>query len=762
MDRFQKHIYNLIYASLVFCLVYMFGLGIGLELNIFLQIILAFIGSLVVKFFLLNPLFLYSLIAMTILGAVLVHRFISPILVTVGERIFFLFDNIIGNIQGKENIAPDNMLIFWGILIIFVSLFTAFIFFKLKNIFLLLPPYVGTFIIYWYNFYDKAYWVLSIFLVIFFFHMGLDKYYKNRAKTKSPANYAAEGSIKLWLKTVSTYSLLIVFIALLLPKSNKNVNWPWLSQTVYNIYPGIENLRSNNSSSRESGKASLFDFSITGFQNNPSKLGGPVSLSDKKIMTVYAEEAVYLRGNVMHTYTGNQWQSILGTLRNHQLGQDFSGLSEYEQKNYYDELYITITNHSFASTTVFSPYMAVEVNSKDDHVVNVSNDNILFFPDGVYDRESYVVKVQKPLPYGLLVSRGLVQNKKNIANLSKYLQVPDNRISMRTKELVREIVKDSKGDFQKAVAIEKYLRNNYNYNLEVNQVPEGKEFIDHFLFDEKEGYCTYFATAMAIMLRLEGIPSRYIEGYLTQETDEPGEYEVRQKNAHAWVEAFIEPVGWMTFEPTPVYPIQPRLENYRPSEVRSEAVLDDQILPDRVPRDSARDIIIDDNFGFENEENGPLFDRSYEDEPIISRRIITDILLILLLLIIPVRFIIGFSKHICQEMRANKLSNNNKIIYLYKQITKLMELLGYPQEYGETHYEYANRIAYKFYIHNVKGIQEITDIFVRSKYSTSPASDEEVLDLKLYRKTLEKRLRSYWNPIIYYYRKYVKKGYRIN
>ncbi len=763
MDRAQKLIYSLIYASLVFCLVYMLGLGIGMELNIFLQMLGVFIGSMVVKFFLLNPVILVAILAMSILGSVLVHRFISPILVIAGERIFLLFDNIVGNLQGKENIASDNMLIFWGILVVLVSLFTAFILFKRNKIFQLLPLYLGSFIVYWYNFYDKAYWMLSMFLIIFLVLMGLDKYYKKRLDSKTPTNYDVDNPINLWLKTVSIYSLLIVFIALMLPKGNGHIEWPWLQQAVYSIYPNIENLRSNNSSNSESGKESLFTFSITGFQENSSKLGGPVNLSDRKIMTVQADESVYLRGNVKHTYTGEQWKSITGTLKNQQLGQDFSGLSEYEQKNYYDELYITITNHAFASTTIFSPYMAVEVNSRDDHVLNVSLDNILFFPDGVYDRESYVVKVQKPLSYEILVSHGLHLKKESIADLGKYLQLPENKISLRTKELVGEIIKDAKGDFQKAVAIESYLRNNFEYNLEVSEVPEGKEFIDHFLFDEQEGYCTYFATSMAIMLRLEGIPSRYIEGYLTEKTDEAGVYEVRQRNAHAWVEAFIEPVGWMTFEPTPVYPMQPRLENYQPSEANDGyRAIEELDLYDINPRAGLNDLIVDDGLGYEGGEENPLFDDISDADPAKLRRRITDILLFVLILIIPIKFLIGLLKHIAQEISTNRLSNNNRIIYLYKQIIRLLELLGNPQEHGETHYEYANRIAYKFYVHNVKGIQEITDIFVRSKYSTSTASREDVLDLKEYRKTLEKRLRSYWNPIIYYYRKYVRKGYLKN
>ena len=73
---------------------------------------------------------------------------------------------------------------------------------------------------------------------------------------------------------------------------------------------------------------------------------------------------------------------------------------------------------------------------------------------------------------------------------------------------------------------------------------------------------------MAIMLRLEDIPSRYVEGYLARNQVDKNRYEVRQRNAHAWVEAFIEPIGWVTFEPTPAYPLTNGLERRNYSQER--------------------------------------------------------------------------------------------------------------------------------------------------------------------------------------------------
>lgn len=747
-NKSQKLLFNLIYASFVFCLVYLFGLGMGLKLNIMLQVLIVLLGSIMVKFFLLNPLILYGLLAISSLITILIHRFVSPILFTIIERILSLFKNIIAHLQGKESIASDNMLLFWAILIILVSLFTAFILFRSKNIYLLLPIYIVSFLYYWYNFFNQAYWMISIFLLAFFILIGLNKYSQKKL----------QNLYNPWFHTLTTYSILIVFIALLLPKSYNYMEWPWLQQKVYTIFPFIEDLRSYDIYSRKSGNATLFNFSITGYQSESSKLGGPVNLSDKRIMTVRVSDSTYLRGNVKQVYTGNSWDTIIEPSANYGLKQDFSGISQEEQKIYYKQEYITITYHDFASTTLFSPYKPAKVSFSDNHMLKVNRDDVLVFSNGVYNGESYLVLVQKPLPYGMLVSLGIDQKKKDMTDLNIYLQIPKDKITERTKDLVREIVKDTKDDFEKAVAIENYLRNNYKYSLDVEYVPENQEFIDYFLFEEKEGYCTYYATSMAVMLRLSGIPSRYIEGYLAKDSIETGVYEVKHENAHAWVEAFIEPVGWMTFEPTPAYPVESRLENYQLNESDKDMELNETRESTRGPRKDIDDQIID---GDQTIIDGrkPDYEEDYKDIPTGLPSNTVDLFIIILLLIIPLRFLVGFLQYSYREAKAKKLSNNKRVIYLYRQILRLKELMGYPQLYGETHYEYANRIAYKFYSYDEIGIKEITEIFVKSKYSSFPSSNEDVLELEKYKNTMENRLKKYWGKIKYYYHKYVKKMY---
>lgn len=82
--------------------------------------------------------------------------------------------------------------------------------------------------------------------------------------------------------------------------------------------------------------------------------------------------------------------------------------------------------------------------------------------------------------------------------------------------------------------------------------PPDRDAVDWFLSNSREGYCDYFASAMAVMARSLGIPSRVVSGYSTGTLDPAcGTYEVRQENAHSWPELFFPAYGWVRFEPTP-------------------------------------------------------------------------------------------------------------------------------------------------------------------------------------------------------------------
>jgi protein-glutamine gamma-glutamyltransferase len=132
---------------------------------------------------------------------------------------------------------------------------------------------------------------------------------------------------------------------------------------------------------------------------------------------------------------------------------------------------------------------------------------------------------------------------------TQYVQLPvlDPRIAA----LAKFITAQARTPYDKSISVENYLRTRYTYTLNLAGKP-GDDPLAHFLFETHSGHCEYFASAMAIMMRTLGIPSREVNGFLPGEfNDLAGDYIVRASDAHSWVEVYFPGEGWVTFDPTP-------------------------------------------------------------------------------------------------------------------------------------------------------------------------------------------------------------------
>lgn len=135
-------------------------------------------------------------------------------------------------------------------------------------------------------------------------------------------------------------------------------------------------------------------------------------------------------------------------------------------------------------------------------------------------------------------------------SFANYLQLPDD-LPQRVRALAREITTGATNDYDRVRAIEEHLRENYLYSLRSPVPPEDQDSVDHFLFDTNVGFCEQFASATAVMLRTLGVPTRVVVGH-TPGTRNPftGYYEVKESDAHAWVEVWFPGLGWYDFDPT--------------------------------------------------------------------------------------------------------------------------------------------------------------------------------------------------------------------
>jgi transglutaminase-like putative cysteine protease len=142
----------------------------------------------------------------------------------------------------------------------------------------------------------------------------------------------------------------------------------------------------------------------------------------------------------------------------------------------------------------------------------------------------------------------------------RYLQLPRS-VPRRVVEVAHTATIGATSAFAKAAAVETFLRDNFTYSTHVGAVPTDQDWVDYFLFDSRLGYCDYFATAMVVLLRAEGVPARVASGFAPGEFDpETGISTVRENHAHSWVETYFPRYGWVTFEPSAIRPIPTRVE----------------------------------------------------------------------------------------------------------------------------------------------------------------------------------------------------------
>lgn len=131
-----------------------------------------------------------------------------------------------------------------------------------------------------------------------------------------------------------------------------------------------------------------------------------------------------------------------------------------------------------------------------------------------------------------------------------YLQLPST-LPGRVRQLSATVTRKAKTPYDKVLAIKSYLAQ-FTYTLEVKAPPQEVDGVDYFLFTQKSGNCVDFASAMTVMLRSVGVPSRFSSGYSPGDWDAAtGSSSLRAKNRHTWPEVYFPGYGWVGFEATP-------------------------------------------------------------------------------------------------------------------------------------------------------------------------------------------------------------------
>lgn len=307
-----------------------------------------------------------------------------------------------------------------------------------------------------------------------------------------------------------------------------------------------------------------FSLSATGYQPlGVSQLGGPANPEDTPVMQVRTSGRTLLRGTIKNEYDGHAWADSTSGRRYLYVNPRFYALRRdlFDQKRPSDairaqlpaEETITVLMRADAASTLyltqrFSALSGHEIVPYFSPASEVFGTRSLAFGDS-YTFTGLRLSGDTPGIREAVLAAAHHSDAYADTVRADYLALPDG-VETGVYALAGQITQDAQTDFDRAAALCAYLRSAYPYTLAQNVPPAGRDFVSWFLLDERQGYCTSFATAMAVMARMVGLPARYIEGYAAV-PDSDGVARVTQQQAHAWVEIYFSGFGWLPFDPTP-------------------------------------------------------------------------------------------------------------------------------------------------------------------------------------------------------------------
>jgi len=548
-----------------------------------------------------------------------------------------------------------------------------------------------------------------------------------------------------------------------------------------------------------------FSFQATGFTGKNGRLGGRVTARGNFVMDVYAQERVYLSGAVKNLYTGYSWEGVSEetpvktyTSTTFELTNAFADAYNIDTADIAEEfLSQAIINIGSARTaTVFKPLHAINLDFSSPVMLYQNTAGDLSADALLLNNSEYTIKYVKPDD---LIKAVLYQVRRNRGQTQAYIRafssssaqlyddgqveiidvkiksilspgqlyagidfeidpqslyLPDN-LPERVYDLTNEITKGAASSYEKINAIVSYL-SEYAYTLEPDDVPYNEDFVDYFLFTGKEGYCTYFASALAVMGRIAGVPTRYIEGYVTPPNKTSyGAYQITTYQAHAWVEAYIDGI-WRTFEPTPPFAYTSRAVT-PPTEVFSnsmaaaggnyEGYMEEMGFSEAAPAPvaapaaaaTARDLATE---------------RFFASVKLFAAVLFSFVLAVLFLLLIFAGLILARRRKFA---RIDSLDNRDTAKAYFTQILKAAKVYDYAIDPNETVRVYAARIGKRFaFLNETVFMAELADIFAGASYGEGSVSDDDAQKMKTCYLELLSMLKRYKLPKIqFYFYKYV-------
>jgi transglutaminase-like putative cysteine protease len=284
-------------------------------------------------------------------------------------------------------------------------------------------------------------------------------------------------------------------------------------------------------------------------------------LGNQIVMRVRAPEPDFWRGQTFATFDGRTWHVL-----------DDPGYTAVRPDIALEPAFGDRDRSLLVPTEEFVQTFYVEVDQPNllfgayrpdrvmfDGTISIRSDGALRTDLVLTAGSIYTVVSQRPLVDATSLARqGHVADRLTQAGrdaFMAYLEVPESTTA-RTVQLADRLAADATNSYDVVRNMEAWIRANVRYDLQAPVPPEGTDAVDDLLFGSRLGFCEQIASALAVMLRTQGVPTRLATGYVPGERNRvTGVFEVRASDAHAWVEVWFPETGWQAFDPTADVPL---------------------------------------------------------------------------------------------------------------------------------------------------------------------------------------------------------------
>ncbi|GHV39338.1 hypothetical protein FACS189490_02780 [Clostridia bacterium] len=517
-----------------------------------------------------------------------------------------------------------------------------------------------------------------------------------------------------------TVVFLCTAVSYVAPRTNTEQAATWMQKNL--IYPA-----------QEAFMEKRFVLESTGFGKNDGTLGGDAFPEKDALLAVYSPgniSGMLLAGARQDYYSGNSWRNSVGS-KSEELDSRLSELFSMSKATVSAMLDLSATVQirflMTSTTTVFAPsyfFGVAELDGTQMKLFKDKGDNIT--ASNIFRRDDgYVI-------YNLYNS-AFASSSYFTTDVEKYKQIPES-FPQRVADLAEQITKNASQPQNKAINLQSFLKKNYDYTLTPGDTPPGVDFVDYFLFEQKKGYCAYFATAFVMMCRSIGLPARYVTGFTVPPgMTDAGEHIITGENAHAWAEVYFEGTGWTTFNPT-------GFSDTAIVGARTEASSASSPASAFPPQSSsgATPPPIPGQFESELEEIGvsPASTVKPNQADTTKNSLWWNWLrflagIFVLLLIAAIRMLHERVMIFNRGRKAKKRGANAVVVYSFERIISYAKYFHYPLLKNETAEEYSIRVGKVFSFENDSlFMRDLVKVFNRAKYGESEVSERD-------RKTME-------------------------